>query len=458
MTSVTHDLLRKYNVQGPRYTSYPPAPSWSQEVGPTHYEKAIRDSNLSPSPSPLSIYVHLPFCSRMCYFCGCTTLITGKNKSFEKPYLNALVKEIDWLGRHIDHSRPLVQLHYGGGTPTYSSADELVGITEEIKKHFIFAENAEMGIEVDPRVTQLDHLKKLRAQGFNRISMGVQDFDLKVQKAVNRTQSYEQTKKIVDEARSLNYLSINIDLIYGLPHQTAKNFETTVRQVLELNPDRLAVYSYAHVPWLKEHQEHFEEHLPKEQEKFDIFLTALKLFTEAGYEYIGMDHFAKPTDELAVARRNRTLWRNFMGYTTKAGTDLFGLGMSSIGSVYGGFFQNYREVKTYEEAIDKGGPATIRGFILSSEDKMRGQIIQNLLCHAVVIKSEIEQKFSIVFDAKFKDALDKLNEAASDGLVELTRDTIKPTEIGRIFLRNLAMPFDAYLPKPGEKKLFSKTI
>jgi oxygen-independent coproporphyrinogen-3 oxidase len=279
-----------------------------------------------------------------------------------------------------------------------------------------------------------------------------------VQKAINRLQSFEQTRDLVAAARSLGFASVNMDLIYGLPYQTPSTFASTVQKVLSIGPDRLAVYSYAHVPWLKKHQDVLAPHLPSEREKFDIFLKALQGFTQAGFEYIGMDHFAKPADELSVARRERTLWRNFQGYTTKAGTDLLGLGMSAIGSVHGSFFQNQRERTAYENKIKAGPPATVRGFTLSADDKIRARVIQNLLCHAVVVKKEIENEFGVSFDTIFATSLAALAPLQADGLVDVTSEEIRPTDIGRVFLRNLAMPFDAYLPKDGEKKIFSKTV
>lgn len=456
--SLSPALLKKYNVPGPRYTSYPPAPSWTADIGPADYENAVAESNDDPHPAPLSIYVHLPFCEKLCYFCGCTTFITGKNRSFEDPYLAALYREIDWLGRRIGKSRRVVQFHLGGGTPTFHSPDELKKLAHALRERFPFDSEAEVGIEVDPRVTTPRHLEMLASEGFNRISMGVQDFDPAVQKAVNRIQSESQTRDLVDAARSLGYQSVNIDLIYGLPHQTRDSFARTIDRILISAPDRLAVYSYAHVPWLKKHQSPLETFLPSENEKYGIFLLALHRLTDAGYDYIGMDHFAKPSDELSLARKNRTLWRNFMGYTTKAGTDLFGLGMSAIGQVHGGFYQNRREIRAYEEAIQQGGPATMRGYRLSKDDTLRSRVIQNLLCHAKVVKSEIELEFGVRFDDYFRESLDALAPLEEDGLIRLGDDVLEPTQTGRVFLRNLAMPFDATLPAALPKPTFSKTI
>ncbi len=462
MKEISIDLLKKYNVQGPRYTSYPPAPSWSDSVGPKDYESILRESNLPAGAGsvglPLSLYFHLPFCEKLCYFCGCTTVITGKNRSFEQPYLESLLKEISWVGPKIDRKRKVVQLHLGGGTPTYQSPEDLTRLINAVKENFSFDPDIEMGVEVDPRVTTVEHLKTLRKLGFNRLSMGVQDFDPTVQTAINRVQPFEDTKNLVNEARKLGFQSINMDLIYGLPHQTLNSFNKTVDQVLSIGPDRLAIYSYAHVPWMKKHQEILAPHLPQEKEKFEIFLLAMKRFTEAGFDYIGMDHFAKPNDELSQARAKHSLWRNFQGYTTKAGTDLIGFGMSAIGQINGCFAQNQRELKPYQEAINAGGPATLRGFKLSKDDRVRARLIQNLMCHAVVLKSDIEKEFDVSFDSYFSAPLKALDALAADGLVEISKKEIKPTALGRIFLRNLAMPFDAYLPKEGEKKMFSKTV
>ena len=456
--SVSLDLLRKYNVAGPRYTSYPPAPSWTTQVGPSAYEDRLAASNAGDSPAPLSLYFHLPFCESLCYFCGCTTVITGKKRTAADPYLEAVLAELRWLGARLNRSRPVVQLHLGGGTPTYYEPAALERLMSEVQSHFSVAPDAELGVEVDPRVTSEAHLTALRRAGFNRISMGVQDFHPDVQRAVNRVQPFEETRDLVLAARALGFHSVNIDLIYGLPHQTPERFDATIDRVLEISPDRLAVYSYAHVPWMKKHQDLFAAHLPDERAKFEIFLTALRRFTGAGYAYIGMDHFARPDDELARAREDRTLWRNFQGYTTKAGTDLIGIGMSAIGSAHGGFFQNEKDLAAYQAAVTAGRAATARGFVLSVDDRVRGRVIQNLLCHAAVSKRAIAREFAIDFDAYFTGALARLAPLAVDGLVELTAEEIRPTPVGRLFLRNIAMPFDAHLPADAGQRMFSRTV
>jgi oxygen-independent coproporphyrinogen-3 oxidase len=452
------DLLHRYNVPGPRYTSYPTAPVWREDFRPADYGEILRESASAAKPVPLSLYIHLPFCEQLCYFCGCTVVITGTQHSVEDPYLETLEKEIDWVADRAGKGRTVTQFHLGGGTPTYFTPERLERLTRRIQSRFAIGQDAEIGVEVDPRVTTRAHLETLRLVGFNRLSMGVQDFDPRVQKAINRIQPYEETHELVREARSLGFESINMDLIFGLPYQTPQTFQATIERVLEINPDRLAVYSYANVPWMKKHQNLLQPHLPDEQTKFEIFGTALERFTAAGFEYIGMDHFARPTDELARAREDRTLHRNFQGYTTKAGTDLVGLGMSAIGSIGRAYVQNRRELTLYRESIGREGAATFRGFRLSDDDLLRRAVIGNLLCHGVVIKAEIESRFHIAFDEYFQEALARLAPCAADGLVELDRTQVRATRLGRIFLRNLAMPFDAYLAAAPEKPVFSKTL
>jgi oxygen-independent coproporphyrinogen III oxidase len=455
---VSLDLLHRYNVPGPRYTSYPTAPVWKENFGPADYERILQESARAGEPAPLSLYIHLPFCEKLCYFCGCTVVITGSQHTVEDAYLSTLEREIDWAADRLGRDRRVVQFHLGGGTPTYFAPERLLKLGRKIRSRFPFAEDAEIGVEVDPRVTTREHLITLGKLGFNRLSMGVQDFDPRVQTAINRVQPYEDTRRLVQLARQLGFPSINMDLIFGLPFQTPETFADTIDRVLEIGPDRLAVYSYANVPWMKKHQSVLAPHLPDEAMKFEIFRTALERFSRAGFEYIGMDHFARPTDELARAQHDRTLHRNFQGYTTKAGTDLIGLGMSAIGSIGRSYVQNRRDLGPYSESVGREGAATFRGFDLSDDDILRRTVIGNLLCHGVVVKEEIEERFGVSFDRYFADALARLAPCAEDGLVEMTREEIRATPLGRIFLRNLAMPFDAYLTTAPEKPVFSKTL
>ena len=452
------DLLRRYNVPGPRYTSYPTAPVWKEGAGPRDYEQMLLESADERAPKPLSLYLHLPFCEKLCYFCGCTVVITGTEHRLEDPYLSTLAREIDWVAARAGPGRRVVQLHLGGGTPTYFAPEKLEALLSRLRERFVFDLDAELGVEVDPRVTRPEHLAALARAGFNRLSMGVQDFDARVQAAINRIQPFEDTRRLVEEARRLGFPSINMDLIFGLPFQTPETFGATIDRVLEIGPDRLAVYSYANVPWMKKHQKILEPHLPSEAEKFGIFQTALERFQEAGFEYIGMDHFARPDDELARARRSRTLHRNFQGYTTKAGTDLIGMGMSAIGEVGSGYVQNARDLGPYRAAVERDGAATFRGFRLSADDRLRRGVIQSLLCHGVIVKADVEREHGIRFDEVFSEALERLRPCADDGLVELLPSEIRATPLGRVFLRNLAMPFDAYLGAPADRPVFSRTL
>jgi oxygen-independent coproporphyrinogen-3 oxidase len=456
--NVSLDLLHRYNVPGPRYTSYPTAPVWKEDFTPERYESVLRESAEADPPAPLSLYTHLPFCEALCFFCGCTVVITGSRHTLEDAYLDALEREIDWVADRAGTGRPVAQFHLGGGTPTYFAPARLRRLVEKFRSRFPFAADAEIGVEVDPRVTTPEHLSTLSQLGFNRLSMGVQDFDPRVQAAINRVQPYKDTRRLVEEARGLGFPSVNMDLIFGLPFQTAASFSETIDKVLSIAPDRLAVYSYANVPWMKKHQRVLEPHLPDEATKFEIFRTALERFTHAGFEYIGMDHFARPTDELARARADRTLHRNFQGYTTKAGTDLIGFGMSAIGGIGRNYVQNLRDLAAYQRDVLSRGAATFRGFRLSEDDRLRRGVISNILCHGVVSKAEVEREYSIRFDETFAGALERLEPLAADGLVELEPGAIRATPLGRVFLRNIAMPFDAYLAETPAKPIFSKTL
>jgi len=446
--SVTGQLLEKYNRPGPRYTSYPTAPVWKDDFGPDDFEKY--SARADARGTPVSLYMHLPFCESLCLFCACNVSIQ-KDKNVTIPYLAALKREIDHVAGMISRKRQAIQFHWGGGTPTYltpAQMEDLFGYTREI------------GIEVDPRVTSQAHLETLRRLGFNRLSMGVQDFEPKVQETIHRVQPYEMTRDLIAAARDLGFQSISIDLIYGLPYQTAGTFARTVEQVLTIAPDRIAMFSYAHVPWLKKQQGSFATHLPEGAEKFQIFRTGLEKFLAAGYLYIGMDHFAKPGDELAIAQLNRTLHRNFQGYTTKAGADLYGMGVSAISSIGEAYAQNRREVPAYQLAVGERGLATMRGYRLSADDVIRRAVIGRLLCHTVIPKHEVEKEFAIRFDEYFESELARLEEPAADGLVTLTAGEIRVTPLGRIFIRNVAMVFDRYLHEQqmDQKPLFSKTL
>jgi oxygen-independent coproporphyrinogen III oxidase len=454
---VSEEFLAKYNRPGPRYTSYPTAPIWNDSFGPDDLERVHEEANAARSP--VSLYMHIPFCESLCLFCACNVII-NKNKAVAPPYLGVLKQEIARVSRGVSRAREVVQFHWGGGTPTYltpAQIEELFGFTREL---FTFSSDAEIGIEVDPRVTNRVHLETLRKQGFNRLSMGVQDFHPEVQQAINRIQPYEMTRDLIGNARELGFDSINVDLIYGLPYQSPERFAHTVDQIISLAPDRIALFSYAHVPWLKKQQGAFAAHLPEGMQKFDIFRTGLTKFLDAGYLYIGMDHFAKPGDELAVAQQNRTLHRNFQGYTTKAGADLYGMGVTAISGIQNAYAQNHRDLPSWEAAVTGRGLATMRGYRLSEDDRLRRAVISRLLCHTVIFKDEISREFGIEFDEYFADARRKLAPAEEDGLLTETAGEIRATWLGRIFIRNLAIAFDPYLEKQqlNTKPLFSKTL
>ncbi len=455
--NLTQEILDRYNVAGPRYTSYPTAPEWSDSFGPADYEEALKKSNEATIPRPLSMYMHLPFCERLCLFCGCNVII-NKNHEVSIPYLGRLKWEIDQLSRRLDTSRQVVQFHWGGGTPTYFSAEQLEDLFGYTSDRFRIASDAEIGIEIDPRVTRESQLQTLRRLGFNRLSMGIQDFNPEVQKRVRRIQSFEDTKALFDTCRALAFESVNIDLIYGLPLQTPESFLDSVEKVISLGPDRVAMFSYAHVPWLKKQQGSFAKLVPQGMDKFNIFRAGIERFTQAGYVYVGMDHFARPDDELCRAQKDRTLHRNFQGYTTKAGADLIALGVSSISGLDRVYAQNFRDLKDYNAAIDSHALPIMRGIHLTDDDVIRRTVISKLLCHCVLHKKEIESEFNICFDEYFADALSRLEVLQRDGLVTLESDTISVTQLGRIFIRNAGMVFDKYLLNPKNKPVFSKTL
>jgi oxygen-independent coproporphyrinogen III oxidase len=454
---ISEEFLARYNRPGPRYTSYPTAPVWRDDFGPADLERVAELADAARTP--VSLYMHLPFCESLCLFCACNVVIT-RDHSVVPRYLQTLEREIGHISRFVSRDRRVVQFHWGGGTPTYLAPDEMGELFGFATAAFSFAPDAEIGIEIDPRVTTGRHLETLRRLGFNRLSLGIQDFDPEVQQAVHRVQPFEMTRDLIAQARELGFQSINVDLIYGLPYQTAGRFARAVEQVLTLAPDRVAMFSYAHVPWLRKQQGALAAHLPEGMEKFRIFCAGLEAFLSAGYQYIGMDHFSRPDDELAQAQRDRTLHRNFQGYTTKAGADLYGMGVSAISAVGDAYAQNYREVQPYTEAVERRGVATMRGYRLTPDDRVRRAVISRLLCHAVIRPAEIAAEFGIDFSSYFAPELERLAPFVEDRLVELADDEIRVTLLGRIFIRNVAMIFDPYLEKQhlAERPLFSKTL
>src|SRR6266576_1181360 len=454
---ISEEFLARYNRPGPRYTSYPTAPVWNDAFGPADLQTVHAEADAAKTP--VSLYMHLPFCESLCLFCACNVIIQ-KDKPVSIPYFDVLKKEIARISESVSREREVVQFHWGGGTPTYSTPAQLEDLFGYTKERFTFSPDAEIGIDVDPRVTSREHLETLRRLGFNRLSMGIQDFYEAVQRAINRIQPYEMTRDLIQTARNLGFDSINVDLIYGLPYQTTETFAHTVDQIVGLAPDRIALFSYAHVPWLKKQQGSFAAHLPEGMEKFEIFRVGLLQFIEAGYVYIGMDHFAKPGDELSLSQQRRTLHRNFQGYTTKAGADLYGMGITAISGIQSAYAQNHRDIPSWQKAVEERGLATMRGYHLSEEDRLRRAVISRLLCHTVVLKDEISREFGINFDEHFAEELRRFEPFCDDGLVLLENGEIRATGLGRIFIRNLAMVFDPYLEKQqlAAKPLFSKTL
>jgi oxygen-independent coproporphyrinogen-3 oxidase len=453
------NVLKKFNQPGPRYTSYPTAPLFSPEFKAEDFTREIAETNSEPNDSALSLYFHFPFCEKLCYFCGCNMMVT-QNRQMIGEYNEYLKKEIDIVRPLISERRKVEQMHWGGGTPSYLFPDEIRDIGDFIKSKFDFAADIEASVEIDPRGLTREHLEAFREIGFNRTSFGVQDFNLQVQEAINRVQSEEMTRQTVAWARELGFQSINLDLIYGLPYQTPESFALTVEKIVDISPNRIAVFNYAHVPWLKKHQNVIPaEALPSPDERLNIFKMTIEKLIDAGYEYIGLDHFAKPTDELAVAQKNNTLYRNFQGYSTKAGCDVYAFGLSAISQFQNIYAQNLKNLKDYYRRIEAGGAATNVGYRMTADDHIRKETIMQLMCHLEIDKRDIEAKFDIDFEEYFARDIAKLEVFVRDGLLENDADKIKLVGSGILIIRNVAMCFDAYLEKMmKEKPVFSKTV
>jgi len=458
-SSIDLSLLKKYDRPGPRYTSYPTAPLFKNTFTAEDYRQEIIATNPADSSADLSLYFHFPFCDTLCYFCGCTMLVTRDHSRIEE-YNRFLKRELDMLGPMLAPGRRVVQLHWGGGTPTHLSPDQIRDVGDHIRRSIRIDPKAETSVEIDPRELHRDHLVALRESGFSRMSMGVQDFNERVQRAVNRLQPEPMTSQVYAWARELGFDSINLDLIYGLPFQTPESFEETVRTVIRYRPNRIAVFNYAHVPWLKAHQKLIQpEDLPRPEQKLEILKMTIELLSEHGYEYIGMDHFARPDDELAVAQREKTLYRNFQGYSTKSGADLYGIGMSSISHFQTIYAQNIKKLPDYYHALETGSFATHVGYRMTEDDQLRKHVILRLMCDLELDTAEVERRFGISFDDYFASSLEALREFEDDGLVEFGSGRIQIVGAGRLLLRNIAMCFDAYLDAMAAgKPVFSRTV
>ncbi len=459
LMSAPLNLVKKYDRAGPRYTSYPTVPVWSDAVGAEQYIAALKAAS-SKVEQPLSVYIHLPFCEKRCYFCACNVFIP-RQRSHITDYLTALLKEIDRIADLLQNRNKVIQLHFGGGTPTYLSVLEFAQVLDAIERRFELLDNAEVSIEIDPRVTTSEHLQFLLQRNFNRISMGVQDLNEEVQKAIGRNQPYQITKKCINSCRETGFTNINFDLIYGLPQQTLSGFKETILKTIELRPDRLAVYSFAYLPELKLHQRRIkQEQLPDPHTKYLFSKIAYELFVSNGYHFIGMDHFSTPNDELTVAQREGRLSRNFMGYTVHKAPDLIGIGTSAIGYVDKTYVQNSSKFENYIAAVESGSFATNRGLKLSEDDLIREYAITSIMCNLVLHKDELNGRFHIDFNEYFVSELSELATFIDDKLLTHDNNSLRVTELGRGFVRNVAMVFDAYLKKSSTDRplTFSRTI
>jgi len=451
-------LVEKYDRPGPRYTSYPTAPQFQAAFAEDDYRAAAERSNRATTPKPLSAYVHIPFCESLCYYCACNKIITH-NRERAAEYLAWLKREIELQGALFDDTRRMTQLHLGGGTPTYLSNDQLGELMAALDAAFHFAEpeTREFSLEVDPRTVTPEQIHELHALGFNRLSFGVQDFDTRVQEAVNRIQSEAQVVELVAASREAGFQSVSVDLIYGLPLQTVASFDETLTKIIALRPDRIATYSYAHLPELFKAQRLIRpEDMPPPERKIELLELTIRRLTEAGYVYIGMDHFALPEDELSLAKQNGTLQRNFQGYSTHADCDLIGLGNTAIGKVGDSYSQNVKETPQYQARLEAGRLPVMRGYRLNADDRLRRDVINALMCHGRIDFATIEADHDIDFTTYFADALAELEEMADDGLLAIGDGAIEVLPAGRLMMRNAAMAFDAYLAH--SKGRYSRTV
>lgn len=453
------DLIRRYDASGPRYTSYPTAVQFSETFTAARYEAVAQATNSAEHPAPLSLYFHIPFCDTVCFYCACNKIIT-KNRKRAVPYLEQLFREIALQGRLFDRSRPVDQLHWGGGTPTFISHEQMRALMRVTGEYFQLRDDdsGEYSIEVDPREADAETVAVLRELGFNRLSLGVQDFDPAVQKAVNRIQSEQETWAVMEAARREGFKSVSVDLIYGLPLQSMDSFATTLDKVIAAGPDRLSVFNYAHLPQLFKTQRQLDASLlPSAETKLAILGLTIEKLTAAGYLYIGMDHFARPDDELAVAQREGTLYRNFQGYSTHADCDLVAMGATAISKVGDTYSQNLKTLDDYAARIDRGELAVYRGVELNADDQLRREVITRLICNFELDYATVEAQFGIDFADYFQGPLRALEGFAADGLLELHARGLRVLPRGRLLIRNVCMQFDRYLSGGGEQR-FSKVI
>ena len=451
------ELINRYDKAGPRYTSYPTALELHDGFTEAHYRQEIIKSNALGGP--LSLYFHIPFCDTVCFYCACNKIVT-KNRQHTEPYLANLLKEIALQGQLFAANREVRQLHWGGGTPTFLNAQQMQQLMATTRQYFSLKDDdtGEYSIEIDPRETNSETIKHLRSLGFNRISLGVQDFDPAVQKAVNRIQTEAQTFSVLDDARAAGFRSTNIDLIYGLPLQTVESFSKTLDKVLQVSPDRFSIFNYAHMPTrFKTQRQINDADMPTAKVKLDILQRVGQQLAEAGYVYIGMDHFAKPDDELAIAQREGKLYRNFQGYSTHSDCDLIGFGVTSIGRVGDVYSQNVKDLESYEQLLSQDKLPVFKGIELDADDKLRAEVITQLICNFKLAFTQIEQQYSIRFDEYFSEELEMLLPMQVDGLINLSATGIEVLSAGRLLIRNICMIFDKYLAQKHQQQ-FSKVI
>lgn len=453
-------LLRRYDVTGPRYTSYPTAVQFHDKFCEAHYRAAVMQGNAEWPRRSLSLYFHIPFCNTVCLYCACNKIVT-RNRGRAAPYLESVFREIELQGALFDRNRVVKQLHWGGGTPTFLSDQELTQLMANTRRHFTLLEDdqGDYSIEIDPRELRAGTLGILRRLGFNRLSMGVQDFDPAVQQAVNRIQSEDQTMAVLHEARALGFRSINMDLIYGLPRQTLESFGGTLEKIIAAGPDRLSVFNYAHLPDLFKMQRQINAaELPGPQAKLDILQLTIERLTQAGYLYVGMDHFARPDDELAIAQRNGTLYRNFQGYSTHSGCDVVGMGVTAIGTVGNTYSQNVKTIPAYSAMVAAGKLPLQRGIELDHDDLLRRAVITGLMCHFRLDLIDIERRFNVSFNDYFLLELSQLSSMAHDGLLHIGPDEIVVEPAGKLLIRNICMVFDKYLRQKQLAPKYSRVV
>lgn len=455
--TISNEMLDRYNRAGPRYTSYPTVPYWTKNFGEADYKEALAEVAAKPE-EVLSVYVHLPFCAARCHYCGCNATSTNRPEVVDA-YLDRLEREVTMIMEPMGTKRKVTQLHWGGGTPNFLNEAQMTRVYRLLERYFEILPTAEVSLELDPRIATRQQLETIKSLGFNRVSLGVQDFNPKVQEAIGRIQPADMTKNFYWICREIGFQSVNVDIVYGLPYQTAISFQKTLDEIVTLKPDRIASFSYAHLPSSRTNQKQVDATgMPNHYEKFALLQMELETLTAAGYDWIGMDHFARSTDDLAIAARERRLFRNFMGYTTMPAPHQLAFGMSSISDLAGRFVQNDAHLGRYQKGIDAGHLPIDRGMKLSADDKFRRRVIMHMMCNAELPYNLTKAQFGVDVREVLGNEIERLRLYVEEGLVSFEPDRIEVTEVGRYFLRNLCMELDPYLAQKQDRPLFSRTI